>query len=148
MNTTVLLALLGGGALLMIVIIFLVLFRQSRQIDLDSTPEGEQPEWIKSSIPPETREAARADGEGVTLFDHDPGEDLAAAFAEQIEDILRAEIKNIPELEFTDVDFGTAPDGGIEFHIQGETYTVIDEIPNPRLQQAIRDAIQKYNQQN
>jgi len=109
----------------------------------------ETPGWIRSTIPDETMDATKADKEGITLFDHDPGEDLAAPFAEQIEDILRSQLQADPELRFFDVDFGTAPDGGIEFHfrgVRGETYLEIDQIPEESLREAIKKAIEKYNQ--
>jgi len=148
MDNAVLLALLGGGALLLMVIVFVILFRQAQGLDLDSPAEGEKPEWIASQVPEETRAATQADGEGITLYDHDPGEDLAAPFAEQIEDILRAELAKDPELSRQDVDLGTGPDGGIEFHIGGETYTSVEAIPDPRIQAALQRSIEKYNRES
>ena len=147
MGNMLMIGLIGGAALLVVLIIFGLLISQSRKVDLDDVPEGEDPEWIHSTIPEETREATLADGEGVTLYDHDPGEDLAAPFAEQIEDLVRAEIQSNPVLRPFDVDFGTAPDGGIEFHIQGETYLAIDEIPHQEVREEIKKAIAKYNQE-
>jgi len=146
MDDMVLIGMIGGGALLVALIIFGLLISRSRKIDLDSAPEGETPSWIHSNIPDETIDASLADKEGITLFDQDPGEDLAAPFAEQIEDILRSQLQADPELQFFDVDFGTAPDGGIEFHFRGETYLEIDQIPEEYLRDAIKKAIEKYNQ--
>ncbi|MCJ7715930.1 MAG: hypothetical protein MUO54_05360 [Anaerolineales bacterium] len=146
MNGMLLIGMIGGGALLVALIIFGLLISRSRKTDLDSVPEGETPSWIHSNIPDETMNASLADKEGITLFDQDPGEDLAAPFAEQIEDILQAQLQADPELTFFDVDFGTAPDGGIEFHFRGETYLEIDQIPEEPLRDAIKKAIEKYNQ--
>lgn len=146
MDDMLLIGMIGGGALLVALIIFGLLISRSRKIDLDSAPEGETPSWIHSKIPDETIDATLADKEGITLFDQDPGEDLAAPFAEQIEDILRSQLQADPELQFFDVDFGTAPDGGIEFHFRGETYLEIDRIPEESLRDAIKKAIEKYNQ--
>ena len=147
MNMLLVLGIIGGGALLVMVIIFGLLVSQARKIDLDDVPPDEKPEWIESTIPEETRQATQEDGEGVTLYDHDPGEDLASPFAEQIEDLLRAEIRKDPQLSGVDVDFGTGPDGGIEFHIGGETYTSVEQIPDQKLQKAIRKVIADYNRE-
>lgn len=147
MSNMLVIGLLGGAVLLVVILIFTFLMNRSRKVDLDSVPEGETPEWIHSSIPEETKQATLADQEGITLFDHDPGEDLAAPFAEQIEDILRNQLQADPALRPYDVDFGTAPDGGIEFHIRGETYTSIDQIPYEEIRAAIKKAIAKYNQE-
>ncbi len=146
MGNMLLIGMIGGGALLVALIIFGLLISRSRKIDLDSVPEGETPDWIRSTIPDETKDATLTDKEGITLFDRDPGEDLAAPFAEQIEDILRSQLQADPELSFFDVDFGTAPDGGIEFHFRGETYLEIDQLPEESLREAIKKAIEKYNQ--
>ncbi len=147
MSNMLVIGLLGGAVLLVVILIFTFLMNRSQKVDLDSVPEGETPEWIHSSIPEETKQAILADQEGITLFDHDPGEDLAAPFAEQIEDILRNQLQADPALRPYDVDFGTAPDGGIEFHIRGETYTAIDQIPYEEIRAAIKKAIAKYNQE-
>jgi len=148
MSNLLMIGIIGGAVLLVVFIIFGLLISSSRKIDLDAVPEGESPEWIQSDIPEETREATLADREGITLYDHDPGEDLAAPFAEQIEDIVRAAVQADPDLRMYDVDFGTAPDGGIEFHIRGETYTAVDEIPHDEIRSAIKKAIARYNQQS
>lgn len=147
MSNMLVIGLLGVAVLLVVILIFTFLMNRSRKVDLDSVPEGETPEWIHSSIPEETKQATLADQEGITLFDHDPGEDLAAPFAEQIEDILRNQLQVDPALRPYDVDFGTAPDGGIEFHIRGETYAAIDQIPYEEIRAAIKKAIAKYNQE-
>ena len=50
----------------------------------------DKPEWMRTTPPEETMAASKADDEGVTLYDHDEGEQLAS-FAEQIEDVLQGE---------------------------------------------------------
>lgn len=79
---------------------------------------------------------------------HDPGERVAAPFAEQIEDILRAILSADPALAALDVDLGTAPDGGLEIWVNGERHTDIDLIPDERLRQTIRQAIEKWEREN
>ena len=81
---------------------------------------------------------------GVKLYDHDPGEQLASPFAEQVEDILHARLSADPVLAAMDVDLGTAPDGGLEIWVDGERYTDIDLVPNERLRQAMRQAIESW----
>lgn len=145
MGNTLLLALLGGGVLIVIIIFMARLFKISRSINLTDTPEGEKPAWLQSDPPPETVAATQADGEGISLYDFDQGEDLAAAFAEQIEDIIHSLMEKDPELSAQDLDLGTADDGGIEYHFQGKSYTTLKDIPDDRVQGLIKQAVEIYN---
>ncbi len=136
-----------GVAVLAAAIIYLFFLSRTRKVNLNQPPEpGQKPEWMRTTPPPETVAATRADGEGITLYDYDPGERLAAPFAEQIEDIIHARIKADPALAGTDVDLGTAPDGGLEIWVDGQLYTEIALIPNERLRQTIQGAVEKWNQ--
>jgi hypothetical protein len=96
--------------------------------------------------PSETVAATQADGEGVTLYDHDAGERVASPFVEQIEDIVRARLGEDPALASLEVDFGTAADGGLEVWVEGERYSDIDQIPNVRLREVVRQAVESWNQ--
>lgn len=145
MGNTLILGLLGAGVLLVIIFFMARLFKLSKNFNLTDTEEGEKPEWLQSDPPPETVAATQADGESISLYDFDQGEDLAAAFAEQIEDIIHSLMEKDPELRSLELDLGTAPDGGIEYHFQGETYTTLEEIPDDRLQQVIQRAVDEYN---
>jgi hypothetical protein len=118
----------------------------SRRTNLTRRADGQKPNWIRSEPPPETVHATQADGEGTTLYDHDPGESLAAPFAEQIEDILREQISADPYLRSYDVDFGTAPDGGLEIIVGDKRYTSIEQISDQRLREAVSKAVATYNQ--
>lgn len=118
----------------------------SRRTNLTRRADGQKPNWIRSEPPPETVAASQADGEGTTLYDYDPGESLAAPFAEQIEDILRAQISADPYLRSYDVDFGTAPDGGLEIIVGDKRYTSIEQISDQRLREAVSKAVATYNQ--
>lgn len=146
MNNYFILAILGGAALVVVLVIYFLLVKQSRKIDFDAAPPGEKPDWIATDIPEETIKAFIEDQEEISLYDLEPGEDLAAPFAEQTEDILRSQMEKDPELKGVDVDFGTGPDGGIEFHIGGETYRSLEEIPDEQVRKAIQLAIARYNQ--
>lgn len=145
MSNTLIIILFGAGILAIFAVIFLILLRTSKQINLTDTPEGEKPEWLRSDPPPETVEETQADQEGISLYDFDQGEDIAAAFAEQIEDIIHALMREDPELESLQLDLGTGPNGGIEYHFQGEAYTHLDQIPNERIQAVIKRAVEIYN---
>ncbi len=137
---------IGIASVVAVVVILALLMWRSRQVNLTDAPPNEKPERMRSTPPPETVAVTRTDREGITLYDYDRGEQLAAPFAEQIEDILRSQLSADPELCFYDVDFGTAPDGGLEIHVGGECYTDIEQIPDERLRAAIKRAIAAYNQ--
>lgn len=145
MSTSILLGLLGAGILIIVGIFMVRIFRISQNINLTDTPEGEKPEWLSTDPPPETVAETKKDGERISLYDFDPGEDLAAAFAEQIEDIIHHLMAEDPALSSLSLDLGTAPDGGIEYHFEGETYTNVDHIPDENIQDVIKRAIDIYN---
>ena len=138
---------LGGLTLIIIVVVVVMFARKSRKVDL-TTPDNpdEKPDWIVTTPPAETMAATKADGEGVTVFDYDEGEKVAAPFAEQIEDILLAHLKENPELASLNVDLGTGDAGDLEIWVDGTKYDQVADIPNPQLQSAIHQAIEKWNQ--
>ena len=90
---------LGGIVVLISVGLLAMMFMKSNQVNLTGKTE-DKPEWMHSAPPKETIKATRADDKGVTLLDHDAGEKLAAPFAEQIEDILRAKLESDPFNKF------------------------------------------------
>ena len=133
----------GLIAILIILALFAMVVIKARRVDL--TPPGdEKPEWMRSTPPRETIAATRADGKGMQLFGHGQGEVLASPFAEQIEDILQAGLERDPDLKNYKVDLGTAPDGVLEISVNGEKYTDIDAIPNPKLKELLNQAIAKW----
>jgi hypothetical protein len=138
---------LGGVAVVVIVVIYLILVLQRRRVDLthSKTPD-QKPEWIRTTPPPETVAATRADGEGIGLYDYDPGEGVAAAFVEQIEDIVHARLGEDPALAGIDVDFKTAPGGELEICVDGKSYTDVSEIPDDRVREVVRQAIESWEQ--
>ena len=139
---------LAVAAVLVMLVIWLLLLRSSRRVNLTRTPEGQKPEWMRSTPPPETLSAAQADGEGMALYDHKEGENEAAAFAEQIEDILQAQLSADPDLRSYDVDLGTGADGSLEIRVGDQRYSEIKQIPNARLRAAIERAVATYNQRD
>lgn len=142
-STLIIVLVIGGLAGLVVIVALVLLFRKGNNIDLTS-PTDTQPEWMRQPPPAETLAATLADEEGVQVFDQDPGEKLAAPFAEQIEDILQARLSQHPELSKYHVDFGTAPDGGLEIEINGQTFREIDSLPDESLKALIREAIETW----
>lgn len=136
---------LGGFAIVVMVVALGWLFMRANRVNLTGTKEGEKPEWMRSTPPRETLAATQADGEGITLFDEDSGEKLAAPFAEQIEDILQNLMESDPQLKKFKVDFGTAPDGGLEVWVDGKPYREIKDIPEEAIRAAIQKAVDIYS---
>ncbi len=134
---------LGGIVILITVGIVALMFIKSNQVNLSGKTEG-KPEWMRSNPPAETMAATKAEGEGVTIYNHDEGERLASAFAEQIEDILRAKLEADPALKNFKVDFGSSENGDLEFWVNGEKYAGIDELPNEDLKKAVREAVKSW----
>ncbi len=139
---------LAVAAVIVMLVIWILLLRSARRVNLTRTPEGQKPEWMRSTPPPETLAAAQANGEGAMLYDHKEGENEAAAFAEQIEDILRAQLSADSSLRSYDVDLGTGPDGGLEIRVGDQHYSEIKQIPDERLRAAINRAVATYNQRD
>ncbi len=137
----------GIIALLVVVVVIALFAMRSRKVDL-TTPESpdEKPEWLVKDPPQETMAATLADGEGITLYNYDEGEHVAAPFAEQIEDILQAQLKDNPALASTKVDLGTSSAGDLEFWVNDTKYAQIEDIPDQALQDAIHQAIERWNQ--
>lgn len=137
----------GGTSVVIALFVIIFFFIQSRRVNLTRPyMPDEKPEWLKAMPPEETMAATLADGEGITLYNYDEGEHLAAPFAEQIEDILQAHIKNDPRLASLKVDFGTNPSGNLGFWVDGTKYDRIEDIPNKSLQAAILQAVNKWQQ--
>jgi len=137
---------LGGIVVIVMVVALGWLFLRSNQVNLTGTQEGQKPEWMRTTPPQETLAATQAEGEGITLFNEDAGEKLAAPFAEQIEDILKNLMAADPQLSGHTVDFGTAADGGLEIWVDGTPYREIKDIPEETIRAAIRKAVELYKQ--
>lgn len=137
--------LIAGGLMVLIALgLLAMVFMKSNQVNPTEKADG-KPEWMHAMPPEETVEATLADGEGITLYDHDEGEQLAAPFAEQIEDVLRAKIAKDPYLKSFEIDFGTATDGGLEVWVNGTKYDGVANVPDERLKQALLEAVKDWN---
>jgi hypothetical protein len=133
---------IGAIVILITVGVLALVFMKSNEVQLTGKTE-DKPEWMSSTPPVESVAASRADDEGVTLYDHDAGERLAAPFAEQIEDILRAKLDSDPFNKF-EIDFGTGKDGSLEIWVNGKMYPSMEELPDEGLKQAFREAVKKW----
>ena len=137
----------GGITVLIVVAVVVVFIVLARRVNLTRSGSPDQkPEWMRTTSPPETVAATQEDGEGIVLYDYDGGEKVAAPFAEQIEDILRARLKSDPALAVMDVDLGTAPDGGLEIWVNGKRYTDVNLLPDERLRQVFQAVIKEWEQ--
>jgi len=142
MSTLILVA--GGIMVLISVVLLALVFLKSNQVNLTEKTDG-KPEWMHALPPEETVAATMKDGEGITLFDHDEGEKLAAPFAEQIEDILRAKAENDPYLKSFDIDFGTSSDGGLEVWVNGTKYDGVASLPDEKLKETLLQVVKDWN---
>lgn len=136
--------LIGVGVVAVSAVLLAMMFVKSNQVSLTGKTEG-KPEWMHDMPPAETVAATLKEGEGVTLYDHDEGEHLAAPFAEQIEDVLRAKLEGDPVLKSFDVDFGTAADGTLEIWVNGAKFESLDKLPDEHLKQVFRQAVKEWN---
>ncbi|GAB1469749.1 hypothetical protein MASR2M66_06260 [Chloroflexota bacterium] len=141
---SILILVLGGLMVIIAIVLLAMVFMKSNQVDLTGKTEG-KPEWMQSMPPEETVAATAADGEEITSFDLDEGEELASPFAEQVEDVLRAKAASDPYLKNFDIDFGTAPDGGLEIWVNGVKYEGVASLPDEKLKQAFLEAVKDWN---
>jgi hypothetical protein len=135
----------GGIAILISVVLIALVFMRSNEVNLTGRTD-DKPDWMRSTPPMETVEATRAENEGVTIFDYDAGEKIAAPFAEQIEDILRAKLNSDPFNKFS-IDLGTGADGSLEIWVNGTKYESVNELPDQGLKNAFHEAVTKWNNQ-
>jgi hypothetical protein len=83
---------------------------------------------------------------GDPVGDPEGEEHQAAAASEAIEELVNLNLAKIPGLAGTHIDFGSAADGSLEIWIGDQRYTSVDEIPDPRIQQAVREAVASFNE--
>ncbi len=123
------------------------LYSRTRRINLTHAQSpNEKPQWMSTTPPPETTAATQAGQGYVGLYGQEENEHVAAPFVEQIEDILRARLRNDPSLADFNVDLGAAPDGGLEIWVDGTCYNGIDAVPNPQLREAFKEAIKRWEE--
>jgi hypothetical protein len=74
----------------------------------------------------------------------DPSERQASATSEAIEKLVNDALVKAG-LGGTQVDFGTAHDGSLEIWIGDQRYTSVEALPDPRIRQAVADAVAAFN---
>jgi hypothetical protein len=134
----------GGIVVLILVGLLALMFMKSNQVNLTGKTD-EKPEWMSSTPPAETMKATLAENEGVTLYNQDADEKIAAPFAEQIEDILRAKLDSNPFNKFK-IDLGTSEDGSLEIWVNGTKYSSVNDLPDEELKQAFLGAVKKWEE--
>jgi hypothetical protein len=143
MSLSLLILVLAVLAGLVVIGALAFVFIRANKVNLTETGE-DKPDWMRQNPPAETVAATAAEGQGVQVFHQAEGEKLAAPFAEQIEDILRALLQAHPELNHYDVDLGTSPDTGLEIWVNGQKYDQIEDLPDDGLRQVVYEAVQKW----
>ena len=133
----------GAIAVLVVIVLLIPVLQRSNKVEL-TKPSDTKPEWMRDMPPAETVAKTLADGEGITVFDYEHGERLAAPFAEQIEDIVRAKMQADPELAEIKIDFGTDKDSTLEIWVNEKKYKSISELPDERLKRIMREAVQRF----
>ncbi len=74
------------------------------------------------------------------------GERQASLVSEQIEEMVKKELDQFPDLAETKIDFGTAADGSLEIWVEDQKYTDVNTIPDQRIRKAVSDAVTRFNQ--
>jgi hypothetical protein len=74
------------------------------------------------------------------------GERPSALVSEEIEELTRAKLVAYPDLARAKLDFATAADGTLEIWVDQTHYHSVDEVPDPRLRQAIQAAVRAWNE--
>ncbi len=76
---------------------------------------------------------------------YEADEKPASLISEQIEEMLRTELAQHPDLASTELDFGTAANGSLEIWFGGQKYSSAELIPDERVRSAITRAVETFN---
>ena len=82
---------------------------------------------------------------GITDATLDTGERQASMISEQIEEMVKMDLAQYPDLSDVSIDFGTGEDGGLEIWIDGERYSEVSSIPDDRIRRSIEKAVNSFN---
>jgi len=75
----------------------------------------------------------------------EPGEHESSLVSEEIEELVRAKLAVYPDLAQAKLDLGSAADGSLEIWVDQTRYHSAEEIPDPRLRQAVQAAVREWN---
>jgi hypothetical protein len=118
------LAVLGGLLALMIVAIFALLVAGRR------IPEAKLSDKNRNL----TRDAR-----------YEGTERPASLVSEQIEEMVKQRLAEHTDLTDVEMDFGTMPDGTIDIWVNGEQFDDVEDIPDDRIREAIKAAVEEFN---
>lgn len=82
---------------------------------------------------------------GITDATLEPGERQASMISEQIEEMVKMDLAQHPDLSDISLDFGTGEDGGLEIWLDGEKYSEVSAVPNDRIRVSIEKAVNSFN---
>jgi len=136
--------LLGGLVIVTVFVLLLSLAGRSRRIGRASSGKADStPTAVSSSA--QAAAPRRTGGVRTTPSRERKREHLAAAFAEQIEDLLRAKLMSDPLLVARNVDLGTAADGSLEIIVDGKSYGDVSQVPDKSVREALFGAVGEWN---
>ena len=69
----------------------------------------------------------------------------SSVVSEQIEESALRRLEQFPDLADIVLDFGTMPDGSIDIWVNRKQYDNVDDIPDERIRQAIKQAVEEFN---
>ncbi len=82
---------------------------------------------------------------GITDATLEPGERQASMISEQIEEMVKMDLAQYPDLSDVSLDFGTGEDGGLEIWLDGERYSEVSAVPDDRIRGSIEKAVNSFN---
>ncbi len=75
----------------------------------------------------------------------DPGEEIAEPVIEQIESMVHARLAGESGVDASSLDFGANVDGSLAIWYRGTKYESVEQIPEPRVRRAVREAVEAFN---
>lgn len=75
----------------------------------------------------------------------DAGERPSTVTAEQIEEMVKLKLDQFPDLADVKLDFGSMPDLTIDIWVDAAQYDDVEDIPDERIRQAIKEAADEFN---
>jgi hypothetical protein len=82
---------------------------------------------------------------GITDATLETGERQASMISEQIEEMVKMDLAQYPDLSDVSLDFGTGEDGGLEIWLDGERYSEVSAVPDDRIRVSIEKAVNSFN---
>jgi hypothetical protein len=128
MDTQILLV--AAGIFLVFIILALIIWRRGSR---------------KRSVAQQDEAEIHARMAGITDATLEPGERQASMISEQIEEMVKMDLAQYPDLSDVSLDFGTGEDGGLEIWLDGERYSEVSAVPDDRIRVSIEKAVNSFN---